>query len=93
MVFRFERYLTLFGLCGVYSCLFLVSDCGSTQRMLGKMMKVGSLVTRKLLPSKMHVITKMYRNKYGGLRVDVRCIEGDYSVEESRTSEWRVLSR
>ena len=56
-------------------------------------MKVGSLVTRKLVPSKMHVITKMYRNKYGGLRVDVRCVEGDYSIEESRTSEWRVLSR
>ena len=56
-------------------------------------MKVGSLVTRKLVPSKMHVITKMYRNQYGGLRVDLRCIEGDYSIEESRPSEWKMLSR
>ena len=56
-------------------------------------MKVGSLVTRRLVPSKMHVITKMYRNQYGGLRVDVRCIEGDYSIEESRPSEWRMLSK
>jgi len=56
-------------------------------------MKVGSLVTRRLLPSKMHVVTKMYRNKHSGLRVDLRCVEGDYSIEESRPSDWRVLSR
>jgi len=55
--------------------------------------KVGSLVTRKLVPSKMHVVTRVHRNQYGGLRVDLRCIDGDYSIEESRTSEWRVLSR
>lgn len=56
-------------------------------------MQVGSLVKRKLLPGKPHIVTKIFRNKHGGLRVNVCCIENGYLFEASRPSEWRVLSR
>jgi hypothetical protein len=52
-------------------------------------MKVGSLVRRKL-DQAIYIVTKMYRNEYGGWRVDIQ--SSVYRLLSVRPSALKVLS-
>ena len=55
-------------------------------------MKAGSLVQRKL-DSAIYIVTKIYRNHHGGLRVDICSQHGRWLLKSIRPSNLRVLSR
>lgn len=59
----------------------------------GEQVKAGSLVQRKL-DSAIYIVTKIYRNHHGGLRVDIRSqVHGHWHLKAIRPSNLRVLSR